>query len=117
MKIQIRRQWVFESKLLEGVKVDLRYLTVAELDECWEIDKRDKKPKFDINMKKMVSYAVERIHNLSVVDEKKKEIKIITAEQLLDTPGLMDLYYEIYAEVVTSNARVDSKNSQSPSDT
>lgn len=117
MKIQIKRQWVFESTLYDGVKVNLKYLTVAELDECWIIDKREKKPRFDIDMRKMVSFAVEKISNLSVVDEKKKETRIESAEQLFNTPGLMDLYYEIYAEVVTSNARVDSKNLPSPSDT
>ena len=117
MNIEIRRNWEFSSEILPGVVIKLRYLTVAELDECWIIKKTDGKPTFDVDMRKMVGYAVTKIEGLNVVDEKKKSTKIESIEALLNTPGLTDLYYEIYKEVVTNNARVDSKNLPSPSDT
>jgi hypothetical protein len=110
MEIKIRRNWEFASAHYEGVKIKLRYLTTSELDDCWIIEKGKEKPTFDVDMKKMVSLAVVKIEGLDVVDESGKKESIDTVDKLLNTPGLMDLYYEIYKEVVGSSARVDEKN-------
>jgi len=110
VEIKIRRHWDFTSANYPDVKVKLRYLTTSELDDCWIIEKSKDKPTFDVDMKKMVVLAVEKIDGLTIVDEAGKKEAIDTAQKLLDTPGLMDLYYEIYKEVVSSSARVDSKN-------
>jgi hypothetical protein len=61
MEIKIRRNWEFESAHYEGVKIKLRYLTTSELDDCWIIEKSKEKPTFDVDMKKMVTLAVEKI--------------------------------------------------------
>ena len=112
MEIKIKRNWEFKSKIDPEVTYKVKYLTTGELEDCYIVNRVKKQVKIETDIRKMLEYAVTAITGLSVVDEDTEKKSVIdTIDKLLNTPGLTDYYYELYAEVPLHNARVDSKNS------
>lgn len=122
MEIKIKRtidfipKWEGNDKADLPVVFHLRYLSVGELDDCYNITptrvgKKGKvtEGKVDINSKQMFHYAVVDIENL-IIDDGEKKTGITTSDLLLSSPGLDLLFYEVSAYISAMSARIDSKN-------
>ena len=124
MEIKIKRvvdyisKWEKNDKSDNPITFKLKYLTAAESDDCYSIsplqlDVRGKKVAggaITVDRGKMFLYAVVEILNLTTIDENGKKTKIKTGEDLLKSPGLEDLYFEVIAFVKGMDARLDVKN-------
>jgi len=97
----------------------LKYLSTFESDECYSItplqlDIKGKKVgggQVTVDRKKMFTFAVMEIENLTVTDESSKQTPIKTAEEMLMTPGMEELFFEVIAYIRGMDARQDPKNS------
>ena len=103
-------EWHDNRDDAEPITFYLRYLTVAERQQC--LDKQyvpDKHGGIQIAVKpdqeRMTKLAVQKIEHLEV---NGKLIK--TGAELLATPGLDDLFMEVSLQILTMNAERDSKN-------
>ncbi len=123
MEVRIRRvvdytpQWNDNEGSEHPVVFHLRYLTTAELDDCIhaEPDRVTVKGKvasgkLTHDNKMLFRLAIVGIDALSVIDEKDEKIEIKSADDLLGSPGLELLYYEVLKFAHGMNARIDSKN-------
>jgi hypothetical protein len=99
-------QWNGNVEEDEPVKFTLSYLTTADRDACIPVDFNEEgefhlKPDY----RKLFTKGVRRIEGLYVND---KPIK--TPLEVLNTPGLYELYMEVATHLLTMNVRRDSKN-------
>ena len=100
------------------IVAELRFLTTSEFDDCYDItpqiiNEKGKKiggGKITVDRKKMFLAAVKGFKNFTVTDESNKKVEIKTAQDVLDTPGLEDLFFEIIIFVRKMESRVDLKN-------
>jgi len=112
MEILIQREEIFIPKWNDNkkektpVEVIIKHLNPAEYTSI--LVYTNGKVRQDNTM--MVKLAVKDIANLSVKDDMGATVEIKTAELLLETPGLNDLYYEIAGHINEMVARVDPKN-------
>ena len=104
MKIKLLKEesytpkWNDNEKNEKPIVFDLKYLTTGEMDDCVSLD-----GKYDT--KQVFRYAVKAIHNLEVNDK-----AVTTADGVIETPGLSQLFYEVIGFVLRMNPVTDSKN-------
>ncbi len=104
-------------KAEKPVKIKLKHLTSGEIAEVREYipevkgkGKKIIKPaSFAFDTEKMFEYMILDIENLTITEDGKvTEIK--TGMDIINNPGLDDLYLELYVALIGMSARVDSKN-------
>lgn len=86
----------------DPVVIVIKYLTVTERDSWFE-NKGD-----DVSLEAMQELAqlcIKEIRNLKVNGE-----PITTADELMNTPGLIPLYKEVVEKMTAVNMEVDAKN-------
>ena len=112
MKINIAREseyipeWNDNESNDEPIKFFLRDLTTAERDGCISLKVNEKgESVIDPDYQKIFRRGVIRIENLEVNDEKIK-----TAEMVLKTPGLWNLFLEVAGRILLQNTEGLSKN-------
>lgn len=124
MEVKIKRtedyipKWEHNDKSDKPIVFKLKYLTTSESDDCYSITavqldikgKRVGGGKVIVDRKKMFLYGVAEITNLSIVDEADKRVEIKAPEDLLLSPGLDDLYFEVITHIRGMDARIDPKN-------
>ena len=126
MDIKIRRteefvpKWNKNDKDKNPIVFKLKYLTVSEHEDC-----RSLTPiKLDINgkkvsggeliadPKKIFSYSVMEITNLTTIDEDDKKVDIRSAEDMLtcQSQELVGLFFEVTSHILAMSKKVNSKN-------
>ena len=123
MEVRIRRvvdytpKWNDNEGSEDPTVFHLRYLTTAELDDCIHVEPDRVTVKGAVasgklthDNKMLFRLVIVGIDALSVIDEKDEKIEITSADDLLGSPGLELLYYEVLKFAHGMNARVDSKN-------
>ena len=123
MNIRIKRtedfipKWNKNDKSDLPVKFRLKYLTTIEKDDCLIFSpvKKDVKGKLaggevTIDRTNMFKYSVMEIENLTISDENNKVSDIKTPEDLLNNPGMTELFYEVSTYIIKMDARGLSKN-------
>ena len=118
MNRSIQRGIEYKAKCIKDVKMKLRNLSMSEYKRSVifhpvEKDKSGKEIKpaqFEFDLDVMFSCMVFDIENLSLTDENKKTVEIKTGQDILDNPGLNDLYLELIPVLTKMEARVDAKN-------
>ncbi len=112
MNINIVREVDYKAKCYEDVTMKLRNLTSSEFKKSVTYhpagEKKTAQLEYDLNV--MIGFMVFDITNLTVTDEKKEVVEIKTGTDILDNPGLNDLYLEVSSVLLKMEARVDSKN-------
>lgn len=123
MEVRIRRvldytpKWNDNEGSENPVVFHLRYLTSAELDDCIRVEPDRVTVKGKITSGKLTHdnqllfrLAIASIGNLSVIDEEDEKAEIVSADDLLNSPGFELLYYEVVKFIAGMNSRIDSKN-------
>jgi len=112
MNVNIQREIDYTAKCFPDVKMKLRNLTSSQFKKSvtYHPPKKNKKPQLEFDTDIMVDSMVFDITNLTVTDEQKKVVEIKTGKDILDTPGLDDLYLELIPVLMKMEARVDAKN-------
>ena len=112
MNINIQREIDYTSKLFPDVKMKLRNLTSSQYKKSvtYHPAKKNKKPQLEFDLDIMFDCMVFDITNLTVTDEKKEVVEIKTGKDVIDSPGLNDLYLELSSVLLKMEARVDAKN-------
>jgi len=104
------------------IVAELKYMTTSEFDDCYDItpqiiNEKGKKiggGNITVNKKKMFLFVVKAFKNFTITDEKDKQVEINTGQDVLDNPGLEDLFLEIVTFIRGMEARVDLKNKSLP---
>lgn len=112
MNINIQREIDYTSKCFPDVKMKLRNLTSSQYKKSitYHPPKKNKKPQLEFDMDIMLNCMVFDITNLTVTDENKEVMEIKTGKDILDSPGLNDLYLELIPVLMKMEARIDPKN-------
>ena len=112
MNVNILREIDYEAKCYEGVKMKLRNLSMSEYRKSVIVHPAGKKgtPQIEYDLDVMLNCMVSGITNLTVTDEGKKVVEIKTGQDILDCPGLNELYLELVPILIKMEARVDLKN-------
>lgn len=124
MDIKIQRtldyipSWNKNKEASSPITFKLKHLTTDEFNSCYNITplKLDIKGKkigggeVTVDKRKMFVYGVMEIKGLTVTDESEKQTKIVTPTDLLLSPGLEDLFFEVIGFIRGMEARIDSKN-------
>ena len=100
------------------VVVKIKHLTTEEFDSCYTISPQILNEKgvkiggggVTVDRRKMFLITIISLKNLTTEDESGTEKEIKTPQDVLDTPGLEDLYFELIAFVRGLESRIDSKN-------
>ena len=111
-------EWNENKKDKTPIVAELKYITTSEFDVCYEIEpqivnEKGKKVgggRITVDKKSMFLFAVKGFKNFTITDESEKKIEIKTGQDVLDNPGLADLYLEIITFIRGMESRVDSKN-------
>ena len=90
----------------------LKNLTSSEYraSAIFHPEENGKEAQFELDLDIMFNCMVSDIENLSLTDENKKTIEIKTGQDILDNPGINDLYLELVPVLIKMEARIDSKN-------
>jgi len=112
MNRTIQRSVVYEAKCIKNVKMKLKNLSMSEYrnSRIFHPEKNGKPAQFELDLCLMVNCMVFDIENLSLTDENKETVEIKTGQDILDNPGLEDLYLELVPVLIKMEARIDSKN-------
>ena len=103
-------EWNGNREDPEPVVFHLRYLTTAERQQCME---KEYLPDKDGGIRVAVKPDQERMFKLAVKKIEHLEVngrELVTAKEVLETPGLDSLFLEVSLHVLTMNAEQDSKN-------
>jgi len=118
MNINIQRSVEYKAKCYKNVKMELRNLSMSEYKKSVKYhpavkDKDNniiKEPQLEYDTDILFNCMVFNIENLTVTDENKKVKEIKTGQDILDNPGLNELYLELTPVLIKMEARIDSKN-------
>ncbi len=123
MDVKIQRfvdhipNWKENKKDENPIVVELKYLTTSEFDSCYVITpqmintegEQVAGGKVTVNRKKMFLYAVKKFRNFTTTDEKGEKKEIKTGQDLLDTPSLEDLFFELILFIREMESQIDTK--------
>ncbi len=123
MDVKIQRfvdhipNWKENKKDENPIVVELKYLTTSEFDSCYDITpqminiegEQVAGGKVTVNRKKMFLYAVKKFRNFTTTDEKGEKKEIKTGQDLLDTPSLEDLFFELILFIREMESQIDTK--------
>ena len=112
MNINIQREIDYTAKCYTDVKMKLKNLTLSEYRKCatYHPAKGKKTAQLEYDMDAMIDLMVFDVTNLTVTDEKKKVVEIKTGKNIIDNPGVDELYSELIPILMKMSARVDAKN-------
>jgi len=118
MNVNIVREKEYQAICHPDVKMKLRNLSTSEFRKSVIFHNakkykngRIKKPaqiEYDLDI--MFDCMVSGITNLTVTDENNEVVEIKTGQDILDNPGLNDLYLELVPILIKMEAKVESKN-------
>ena len=103
---------------MKDVKMKLKNLSMSEYKKSvvFHPEVKDssgnvsKVAQFEYDLDVMFSCMVSDIENLELTDENKKTVKIKNGQDILDNPGLNELYLELTPVLIKMEARINSKN-------
>ena len=118
MNINIQRSIKYKAKCYKNVEMELKNLSMSQYKQSmiYHPPEKDtdgeviKVAQIEYDLDVMFRYMVSDIINLTITDENKKVIDIKTGIDILNNPGLNDLYNELTPVLIKMEARVDSKN-------
>ena len=112
MNRSIIRSIDYVSNCIPDVKMKLKNLSMSDYKKSviYHPAVKKKPARFEYDMDVMFESMIFDIENLSLTDENKKTIEIKTGQDILDNPGINDLYLELTPVLIKMEARVDSKN-------
>ena len=112
MNVNILREIDYEAKCYKDVKMKLRNLSMSEnrKSQIYHRKTKNKSAQIEYDLDVMFDCMIFDITNLTVTDENKKVVEIKTGKDILDNPGLNDLYNELVPVLIEMEARIDSKN-------
>ena len=108
----------YKAKCMKDVKMKLKNLSMSEYKKSvvFHPEVKDssgnvsKVAQFEYDLDVMFSCMIFDIENLKLTDENKETVEIKTGRDILENPGLNDLYLELTSVLIKMEARVDSKN-------